>query len=131
MKTQQDYHEEWKALGMRFGFGSQVCRHVTNSYKDKYMGVDYSEALIKIRKDAEKRLVEVNRMQKFASLEFIRVISQNIGGIDKASKISGYADAELPALTAYINKVGLLKGIIGCCKYLKPEQLKEWVEYKF
>lgn len=116
---------------MRFGIGMRVCRHITNSYKDKHKGVPYDKALLLIKKDAKKRLVEVNRAHRFAVAEFVRVISQNVGGLNKAEKITGFATSELPTLNAFIMRSGYLKSIIKACEYLKPEQLKEWVEYEF
>lgn len=130
-KTDAQYREEWKTLGMRFGFGIQVCRHITNSYKDKYSFMPYDEALLKIRKEAEKKLVEVNRLHKFAVADFVQNISRNTGGIDTSKKITSVAEADFPRLIDAINKVGYLKGIISACKRLKPEQLQEWVEYQF
>ena len=131
IKTEEQYHQEWIALGLRFGFGYRVCKHITNSYKDKYEGEDFAVALIKIRKEAEKNLVEVNRTHKFWIADFVQNISRNVGGIDTAEKISAAAEDDFPKLISAIKKVGYLRGIIKACKYLKPEQLQEWVEYKF
>lgn len=131
MKTEKQYVKEWKELGLRFGYGHRVCRHITNSYKDKYSELDYKTALIKIRKEAEKKLVEVNREHKFAQLELVRVISRNINSLTTAEKVIGNSDKKFEYLKPMIRKVGYLKAIINACYSLTPDQLKEWAEHKF
>lgn len=131
MKSERQYKQEWTELAKRFGFSYAICRHITNSYKDKYSDLDYKDGLVKIRKEAEKKLVEVNRALKFGQLELIRIVSQNIMSPKRSKEVMRGVEREISYLKPMMESAGFLKEVINSCHYLTPDELKEWVEYEF
>jgi hypothetical protein len=131
MKKEEQYHKEWIALGKRFGIGFRVTRHLVNTYKTKLVGMPYDEALGFMQNQANKKLVAIQRSGRAVFLAYAKDVVTDPKGLDDSLHIAGRLEAELKQVTGFKDKIGFQKSIIKVCKWLKPENLQEMVEYEF
>lgn len=124
--------KEWKLfyriLGKKYRISGRVLHHIRNSYHDKYSDKTHEEALLLIRRAAQKKLTLIKQAGLPHVIRVVGNLTHPILGLTDSDLIIRHVNSELHNALGTIDKIGFNESLIRFTNRVKDEEIKEIIE---